>query len=68
MAAEFEEEREFSELEERAWEEKKRTRERVSSIMGQYLLKGYRMLNVNCEECEVRSLIHFCACMYILTL
>ena len=50
-----EEERELSEQEERVWEEKKRMRERISSIMGQYLLKGYRMLNVNCAECGVHS-------------
>lgn len=44
-----------SEQEEREWEEEKRIRERISHIMGQYLLKGYRMLNFNCTDCGVHS-------------
>ena len=51
MAAELEPE--TTALEEKAWEEGKRTRERLSALMGQYLLMGYRMLNVNCADCEV---------------
>ena len=42
-----------TEQEDAAWEEKKQMRERLSHIMGQYLLKGYRMLGTNCPECEV---------------
>ena len=46
-------EEQLSELEERVWKEKKRMREMVSSLMGQYLLKGHRMLNSSCGECGV---------------
>ena len=57
MAAELEREqlehRERNLEGEAEWEERKRTRERVSTLMGQYLLKGYRMLNSSCPECEV---------------
>lgn len=35
------------------WAEVRQTREKVSHLMGQYLLKGYRMLSVNCGYCEV---------------
>ena len=42
-------------LEEETWEEKKRTREIVSTLMGQYLLKGYRMLSITCTECEASA-------------
>ena len=35
------------------WAEARQTREKVSHLMGQYLLKGYRMLGVNCSHCEV---------------
>lgn len=52
------EEGKYSEQEEKEWEKKKRTRERVSTLMGQYLLKGYRMLNINCAECGVRWLFY----------
>lgn len=54
MADEEEGKYAHTEQEEKEWEKKKRTRERVSYLMGQYLLKGYRMLNVNCSECGVR--------------
>ena len=39
--------------EEKGWAEAREAREKVSGLMGQYLLKGYRMLGVNCTECEV---------------
>lgn len=29
--------------------------ERLSFIMGKFLLKGFKMLNVTCEKCEVRQ-------------
>ena len=45
-------------LEEKAWAEARQTREKVSHLMGQYLLKGYRMLSVNCTECEVSTVVH----------
>ena len=46
--------------EEKGWAE---AREKVSRLMGQYLLKGYRMLGVNCTECEVSrtcGTVHVC--------
>lgn len=65
------EEVKYTEQEEKEWEKKKRTRERVSTLMGQYLLKGYRMLNVNCAECGVRSqawlfYVRMRTCIYML--
>ena len=33
--------------------EKRKTRDRISSQMGQYLLKGYKMLDKTCESCTV---------------
>lgn len=59
MAAERERERERVQLEgNEAWEEKKRARERVSTLMGQYLLKGYRMLSITCTQCEASASHH----------
>ena len=29
-------------------------REKLSTLMGQYLLKGYRMLGRDCQSCAVR--------------
>lgn len=37
-----------------AFQRKQEKREKLSSLMGQYLLKGYRMLGTNCSECGVR--------------
>lgn len=36
-----------------AWEEQQQKREKLSNTMGQYLLKGYRMLGTNCKNCGV---------------
>ena len=36
-----------------AWEDKRQQREKLSNRMGQYLLKGYRMLSSNCDHCGV---------------
>lgn len=36
-----------------AWEERHQKREKLSNTMGQYLLKGYRMLGTNCKDCGV---------------
>lgn len=33
--------------------EMRKTRDRISSQMGQYLLKGYKMLDKTCESCAV---------------
>lgn len=35
------------------WEQMKMDRDKLSSAMGEYLLKGYRMLDSYCEECGV---------------
>ena len=42
-----------SEEERASWEEQRQRREKLSSLMGQYLLKGYRMLSSNCSDCGV---------------
>ncbi len=36
-----------------AWREKQSKRDKLSNEMGQYLLRGYRMLDLCCEECNV---------------
>ena len=37
---------------------RRREREdRISSLMGEYLLKGYKMLGSTCSDCDVRSLL-----------
>lgn len=36
-----------------AWEDQQQKRDKLSESMGQYLLKGYRMLSTNCEDCGV---------------
>ena len=33
--------------------QKRKIRDRISSQMGQYLLKGYKMLDKTCESCAV---------------
>ena len=38
-----------------AFQRKQEKREKLSSLMGQYLLKGYRMLGAYCSECGVRQ-------------
>ena len=45
----------FSKEEQASWKQQRERRERLSSLMGQYLLKGYRMLGSNCSECGVGS-------------
>ena len=49
-------EREHNPSEEKiaAFQRKQEKREKLSSLMGQYLLKGYRMLGANCSKCGVR--------------
>ena len=42
-----------SDVEKKLWEEKRREQDKLSSAMGEYLLKGYRMLDSYCEECGV---------------
>ena len=42
-----------SEEERTSWEQQRQRREKLSSLMGQYLLKGYRMLGSNCSDCGV---------------
>ena len=44
-----------------AWEERQQKREKLSNTMGQYLLKGYRMLGTNCKDCGVSLLSHIAA-------
>lgn len=44
-----------------AWEERQQKREKLSNTMGQYLLKGYRMLGTNCKDCGVSLLSHTAA-------
>ena len=39
--------------EEAAWAKARQTREEVSKLIGQYLLKGYRMLDASCTDCGV---------------
>ena len=41
----------------KAWQEKQKERDRISSIMGEYLLKGYRMLDSYCSDCNVSCLL-----------
>ena len=43
----------LSEEERASWEQQRQRREKLSSLMGQYLLKGYRMLGSNCSDCGV---------------
>ena len=38
------------------WEEEKKKRDQLSSLMGGYLLKGYKMLGTNCPVCGVSGL------------
>ncbi len=45
----------LTEAEKTALQAKQKHREQLSSAMGQYLLKGYRMLGSNCAICGVRS-------------
>ena len=37
----------------KVWQEKQKKRDKVSNVMGEYLLKGYRMLDAYCSDCEV---------------
>lgn len=43
----------LTEAEKIAVQAKQKEREQLSSAMGQYLLKGYRMLDSTCSECGV---------------
>ena len=42
-----------TEEQKRKWEDQRQKREKISSSMGQYLLKGYRMLATTCDTCGV---------------
>lgn len=42
-----------SEEEMKAWQEKQLKRDQLSNMMGEYLLKGYRMLDSYCSDCGV---------------
>ena len=37
----------------KTWQEKQQKRDKLSRIMGEYLLKGYRMLDSHCPACNV---------------
>lgn len=46
-------------------EDYRRTREKISRAMGQYLLKGYKMLSTTCEACgnillQARDGVNYC--------
>ena len=43
----------LSEEEMKSWQEKQQKREVLSNTMGEYLLKGYRMLDSYCSDCNV---------------
>lgn len=43
------------------WQEKQKRRDQLSSIMGGYLLKGYRMLGTNCPVCGVSAWCVVCS-------
>lgn len=45
--------RQPTEEERLAWKDRQQKRDKLSDSMGQYLLKGYRMLSANCEDCGV---------------
>ena len=47
----------LTEEERLAIQAKQKERELLSNAMGQYLLKGYRMLGENCDQCGVNILI-----------
>ncbi len=47
----------LTEAEKTALQVKQKQREQLSSAMGQYLLKGYRMLGSNCAICGVREMM-----------
>ncbi len=48
---------ELSSEEKKLWEERRKIQDRVSNTMGEYLLKGYRMLDSYCHVCEVSRLV-----------
>ncbi len=37
----------------KVWQDKQKKRDEVSNTMGEYLLKGYRMLDAYCSDCGV---------------
>lgn len=39
----------------KVWQQKRQERDQLSSAMGEYLLKGYRMLDSYCSDCNVSS-------------
>ena len=47
---------EISDEERKRLEERRATQEKVSSMMGDYLLKGYRMLDSYCPTCGVSNM------------
>ena len=67
VATETETETSGPEQEEAAWAEARETREKVSHLMGQYLLKGFRMLSTNCTDCGVspRAWSRLCTHTYV---
>jgi uncharacterized Zn finger protein (UPF0148 family) len=40
-----------TEAESKEWEEQRKLRDKISAEMGQYLLKGYKMLDKTCKVC-----------------
>lgn len=45
-----------SESELKVIEARRERNNKISSIMGQYLLKGYKMLAVTCQVCDVGNM------------
>ena len=41
----------------KTWKEKQQERDKLSSVMGEYLLKGYRMLDSYCSKCGVSGVV-----------
>lgn len=46
-----------SDAEKKVWEEKIMQQDKLSSVMGEYLLKGYRMLDSYCDDCGVSEVM-----------
>lgn len=43
-----------TEAEQKVIEARRERNNKISSLMGQYLLKGYKMLAISCPHCDVR--------------
>ena len=46
-----------TEGERESWEAQRQKRDKLSNLMGQYLLKGYRMLGSTCSDCGVGEMV-----------